>query len=273
MRLCTFHQRRVLGNISLGRTATSTNDIHQTLFDVFIDLTSHIFWSLVVFTQAVRKTGIGICTNIIRCSGSQLLEVRFQLLGSERTIQANREYGCMLDRSQESIQCLTRQGASTCIGHRNGKHQRDFPTHLFHGFHSCIDSSLGIERIEDGFYQDGIHASFNQSFHLFLISQSQLIEGDGTKCRIVHIRTHGASLVGRPYRTCHKTRLIGIHASIFIGQLTSQLGSSQVDFATIVFHMIVGHRNTLGIKRIGFDDISTSLQILAMNILNDMRSS
>ena len=36
--------------------------------------------------------------------------------------------------------------------------------------------------------------------------------------------------------------------------------------------MIVGHRDALGIERVGFDDIGTRLQVFAMNVLNDMRS-
>ena len=179
----------------------------------------------------------------------------------------------MFHRSQESVQRLTGQGTSTCIRHRYRKHQRDFTTHFLHRLTSSKNSSLSIERIEDSFNQDSIHATLKQGLHLLHIGTLQLIECDGTESRIVYIRTHRASLVGRAYRTCHKTRLIGIHVSILIGQLTSQLGSSQVDFATIVFHMIVGHRDTLRIEGIGFDDVRTSFQILAMNILNDMRSS
>ena len=178
----------------------------------------------------------------------------------------------MLYRCQESIQCLTGQCTSARIRHGNGKHQRNLSLHFLHGLACCKDSSLGIQRVENGFNQDSVHSSFQQSLHLFLVSICQLIKSYGTESRIIHIRTHGTSLIGRTDRTRYKTRFIRILASIFIGQFTSQLGCSQIYLPTTFFHMIVSHGNTLRIEAIRFNDISTDFQIFSMNILNHMRS-
>ena len=272
MGLCAFHQRDILGYVCLGSTTASSYDIHQTFIDILLHFPCHILRCLVVFTQAVRKSGIRISTDIIRRTTSQLLQERLQLLGTERAIQANGENRCMLYGSQKSIQCLAGQGTSSRIGHRDGKHQRNLPTDFFHCFHSCINSSLGIERIEDRFYQDGIYPTLKQGFHLFLIGIRQLIESNGTESRVVHIGTHGASLVGRSYRACHKTRLLRILGCIFIRQFTGKLGCSQVDFPTIVLHMIIRHRNALCIEGIGLDDIRPCFQILAMDVTDDIGS-
>ena len=131
----------------------------------------------------------------------------------------------MLYRCQESIQSLTGQSTSTCIRYGNGKHQRYLSLHFLHSLTGRKNSSLGIQRIENGFYQDSIHSPFQQSLHLLLVSLCQFIKSNGTESRIIHIRTHGTSLIGWTHRTCHKTRFIRILASIFIGQFTSQLSS------------------------------------------------
>ena len=273
MRFGTFYQRTILCYIGFGRTTTSTNDVYQSFINVFLDLSSHNFGSLVVLSQTVRKSGIRISADVIRSTRSQLTQERLQLLGSKRAVQSNGENRCMLNGCQEGFQCLTGQGASTGIGNGNGQHQRNFPTRLLHGLASRIDSRLGIQCIEDGFNQNCIYPAFEQSIHLLLVSLNQFIERNGTESRVIHIRTHRTGLVGRPNGTCYKSGFIGVLACIFIGQFAGQLSSSQVYFPAIGFYPIIGHRNALCIERIGFDDIGSSLQILTMNVLNNMRSS
>ena len=50
------------------------------------------------------------------------------------------------------------------------------------------NGSLAVERIEDGFDDEKIDATFQQRFRLIEISLAQLIERDRAKCRIVYVR-------------------------------------------------------------------------------------
>ena len=272
MRFSTLHQCTILCDISFGCTTTSTDDINQSFVNVFLHLGGHHFGSLVVLSQTVRKSGIWVGTDVIRSTRSQLTQERFQLLGSERTVQTYGENRCMLNRCQECFQRLTGQGTATGIGNSNGQHQRYFSTSLLHSFARRIDSRLGIQRIENGFNQNSIHPTFEQSIHLLLIGLNQFIERYGTISRVVYIRTHRTGFVGRANGTCYKTRFFRILACILIGQFAGQLSGGQVYFATIVFHPIIGHRNALCIERIGFDNIGSGLQIFTMNVLDYMRS-
>ena len=83
MRFCTSYQWNILSDVGFRCTTTTTDDVYQSFFDVFFYLTGHILGSLIVFTQTIRKTSIRIRTYIIRCTSSQLLQERLQLLGTE----------------------------------------------------------------------------------------------------------------------------------------------------------------------------------------------
>ena len=56
--------------------------------------------------------------------------------------------------------------------------------------------------------------------------------------------------------------------SIFIGQRTRQPGTLQVDVAHQVLRVVIGLTDTCGIECIGFDDVGSCLQILAVYVLH-----
>ena len=86
---CTGNQRGVLGNVGICRSATTTDNIHQSLMDILFYFMCHIGRSLVVCAQTVGQSGVGISTDIIRCTGSKLLQERFQLAGAKGAVQPN----------------------------------------------------------------------------------------------------------------------------------------------------------------------------------------
>ena len=86
---CTGNQRGVLGNVGICRSATTTDNIHQSLMDILFYFMCHIGRSLVVCAQTVGQSGVGISTDIIRCTDSKLLQERFQLAGAKGAVQPN----------------------------------------------------------------------------------------------------------------------------------------------------------------------------------------
>ena len=258
----------VFGNIGIGRSAATPNDIDKALFDIFSYLLCHVGWSLVIFTQAVGKSRIRIGTDIIRGAGSQLCQEWLQLTGTKRTVQAHGKDIGMLHRCQKSIQGLSRQRASADVGHRDREHDGDFHSHRLHGLLGSIDGSLGIQCIKYGFNEQCIYAPFEQRFHLLLVCGSQFVVAQGAKSGIVDVWAHGASLVGGSHRTCHETGLIGSTGRIFVRQLSGQFHGSQVHFTHIFFYVIVGHGHRCRAECVGFDDVCTGFKVFAVNVLN-----
>ena len=272
MRFSAFHQRSKPPDIGFGRSATSTDDVHQALIDVLFYFPLHFFGSLVVLSQRIGKPGIGICTDIIRRAAGKLLQEWLQLSGTERTVQPDREDIGMLHRSQECVKRLSRKGTSARIRDRDRKHQRHLASASLHRLFCGTDSRLRIQGIKNGFYQNRVYPTFQQCRHLFQISPGKPVESQGTVSRIVHIGTHRAGLVGRAYRPCHPTRLLRILCRIFIGKPACQTCRLTVDFRAIPFQMIICHRHTGGIEGIGLDNIGTCLQVFTVDICYHIRT-
>ena len=58
---------------------------------------------------------------------------------------------------------------------------------MFHGLHSGVDGHLGIERVEDGLNQQQVYPTLYQAFHLLYVGDKQLVVGQFTIGRIVHV--------------------------------------------------------------------------------------
>ena len=263
-----FHQGRKAGNVFFGRTATAADDVHQPFAHILAHLAGHLVGCLVVLAQAVGQAGIGIGADVIRGTGSQLLQEGFQLAGTERTVQAHRENVGMLNRSQEGIQRLAGQGTAGRIGNGDGEHQRHAAARIVHRLPGGIEGGFGIERVEDGLDEQRIDPTLQQGCHLLAVGIGQVVEGQGTVSGIAHIGAHGASLVGRTYGAGHEAGLLGRREGI--GCLTGQTGGGQVDIAHAMLHMVVGLADARGVERIGFDDVGTGSQILAVDVRHDV---
>ena len=259
MRFGIFNKFLILGNICFGSTTASTDYIHQSFIDIFLDFGSHFFGCLVVLPQTIRKSGIRVSTYIIRSTTGQLLQERFQLSGTKRAVQSDGKDISMLYRSQKRIKRLSRQRASSNIRNRNRKHQRNFSSQILHSCFCGQNSSFRIQCIENCFYQNSIYSPFKQSLHLFTVSFRKFIECQCTKSGIIYIRTHRASFVGRSYRTSNKAWLFGSSRCIFISNFTGQTSCRKIYLTAISLHMIICHRNSSCIKCICFDDISSCL--------------
>ena len=266
----TGYQGRIFGDVCIGRTTATANDVYQPFLNILFHFMRHIGRRLVILSQAVGQPRIGICTDIIRSTGSKLFQERFQLAGAKRAVQAYRKDIGMLNRGKKSLQSLSRQSTSSCIGYGNGQHNRNLNACSLHRLFRSKDSCFGIQCIEYGFYQQSIHSTFQQSFHLFPIGIGKFIVSQRTHSRIIHIGTHGASLIGRSDRAGYKTWFIRCRK--FISYFTCQFNGSQIHLTYIFLHMIIGHTDTGRTKRIGFNDIGTCHKIFTVYILYHIRA-
>ena len=168
----------------------------------------------------------------------------------------------MWNRDQESFGGLPWKGAATGICYCPRYHHRQpgtcFFKSIFHGKHG----RLGVKCIEDCFYEQDIHATINQSFGLLLVAFNQLIEANGTKTGVVHIRRHGGRFTGWPQRTGHKPGFVRVLMCEFPGSFFGDFSRSLVHLINHGFHFIVGHRNACGIKGIGFYDVGPGFKVL-----------
>ena len=139
-----------------------------------------------------------------------------------------------------------------------------------HGGHSGIDGTLRVQRVEDGLNEQGVYPTLNQRVHLLDVGLKQLAVGQVTTGGVADIGRHRAGLVGRSYRACHKSRLVGSRE--LVGCLSGQLGTGQRHLTGMTGHTVVGLADALGTKRVGLDDVGTSPEVAAMDVENHVRT-
>ena len=122
MRLFAHYQWPIRRNKRLIGTATTTDDVYQTLIYELTHLRRHALSGLVVEPHRIGQSGIGIGTNIIRCTLGEFTQEWFHLRGTKRTVQSNRKNVVGADAGKESIECLSTQRTTSQITHRYRKH-------------------------------------------------------------------------------------------------------------------------------------------------------
>ena len=243
MGLFANHQISIAGNKRLISTTTATDDIHQSLVHQFTHLGCHRFGRLVVETHRIGKSGIRIGRDIIRCHTGQLSEEGFHLRRTKRTVQSDGEDRIRAHAGEEGFERLTTQRTTCQITHRHREHDGQFYLPMLHHPHRGIDGHLGIERIKDCLYQQGIHPTLYESIHLFLIGRQQRIVVEVSGSRVTHIRRHRAGLVRGADRSRHKARLIV--GRELIRRLSRDSRSCKSHIVSGFLQMIVGLGDTL----------------------------
>ena len=170
------HEGRVLCDVGIRGAATAADDIDQPFADVFAHLLRHLLGRLVVAAKGIGQARIGIGRYIIRRVGSQLSEEGEHIRSTKRTVEAHGEDGSMADGSQKGFERLARKGAAALVGNGDAQHKR-YGLAMLEGALDGVDGRLGIERIKDGFDEQGIHATVQQSLNLFAVSLNQFIKG------------------------------------------------------------------------------------------------
>ena len=202
--LLTCHQGHVFRNKPFVRTATASDDVHQSLVNHLSHMRCHRLWCLVVEPHRVRQSCIGIGTDVIRCAPCQLAQEGQHLRRTERAVQTHREDGIAADAGKESLQRLSAECAPCQVADGSTQHDGQLRATLLHHRHGGIDSHLGIQRVEYRFYQQGIHPTRYQSVCLFAIRLEQFVVRHVTRSRITDVGRHRARLVRRSYTACHE---------------------------------------------------------------------
>ena len=238
MRLFSYNKRSIELDERICSATTATDDVHQSLVDELSHLRRHRLGCLVIESEGVGESGIGVATDIVWCLSRQFPQIRLHLCGTKRAVEPNRENGIATDTGQKGIERLSAECTPGQVADGDREHERQFYAFLLHRTHRSIDGTLGIERIEDRLYQQGIHPTLDQTVHLFLVSLEQLIVGQFPGSRVTHVGRHRQRLVRRSDAACHKPRFL--RRGVFIGQPTGYPSPFEGHLPSFMFQMIVG---------------------------------
>ena len=208
-RFYSLDNRNITGNKLVGGAAASTYDVDKSLVDVFGNLWCHRVGCLVVQTERIGQSGIGMATHIIWSLARKMGKEGFHLTGTKGAVETYGEdvvgaYAC-----EEGIECLSAKCAPCKVAHRHRHHYGHIPVKAANDIRGGIHCHLGVEGVEDGFDEQHVNPSIHQCLYLLGIGGEELVVGKFAQCRIADIGTHRAGLVGGTNRSCHKTRASG----------------------------------------------------------------
>ena len=255
-----------------GPTA-ATDDIEKATLGELFDDCRCLCWLFVVFTKGVRQTGVRVRRNVSAGLVRQLFQVRTQIAGAQRAVQAHRNGFGVADRVPERFSGLSGQCAARGIGNGPGDHDRQFKADFFeHALHG-ENCGLGIEGVEDRLDQDQIGAALDQAVSGFGVVFHQLIEGHVAVTGVVHVWRQRAGAAGRAENAGNEARLVGCFKGFSVSDLAGEAGTFYVQLIGQRFHAVIGLGNLGGVEGVGFENVRTSVQIGLFDGPNHVRTT
>jgi len=209
---------------------------------------------------------------------TQAVQVRKHVLGTEGTVETNAEGGGMENRDKEGFEGLSTEGASGGVTDGDGEHNGDADARGMHGFFGGVNGGFGVEGVEDGLYEEGIHAAFDEGGHLFEVGGGEVVEGDAAEGRVTDVRAHGEGLVGGADGADDEAGsgmtlvkgTLGRTLGNGVQGLAGEAGGSKVDVADEVLAVVVGEGDALGVEGVGLDDVCSGGEVAAVDVQNDV---
>ena len=253
-----------------GRGAAATaDDVEKTAVGELADHCRHLFGRLVVFAEGIRQAGVGMGGNVGVGDAGQFGDVGPQLRRAQRAVQPEGQRADVRERIPERLGGLAGQGAPRGVGNRAGNHHRQADARIVKKPLDGEQRRLGIQRVEDGFHQQNIHATLDQALRRLGIGGDQFVEVDVAKAGVVDIRRQAGGAVGGTENASDEARPVG--CAVVIGHCTGQPRRRPVQFRDQGFHAVVVHGNRSGIEGIGLDEVRAGLQIGGVNLADDRR--
>ena len=251
--------------------AAPSDDVDESRFGEPGDLGSHVSRRVVVLSEFVGQSGIGIDAYVALGDSRQRLDEGAHLLRTERAVEAyGDQVGHMRDGNPEGFGSLAGKSSSACVHDGSRNHYRHSSAD---GVEILLDSEksrFAVQGVEDGLYQEQINSSFHEPFELYDVVVDNFAEGDGPVAGIVHVRREGEGLVCRADRTGDKARFVGSFRTVCIRGFFREPRSFEVQFPDKLDGVVVPLRNRVGVEGVGFDDVRTGFKKIAVDGINDV---
>src|SRR5690606_15337150 len=256
----------------LGRgAAAAADDVEEAAAGELLDDFCHLPGALVVFAEFVGQPGVRVRGHMRVGDARDFLDMRTQLGGPQRAVEADGDGVGMGDRIPECFHRLPGQGATAGIGDGAGDHDRQGATAFSHLLLHRKDRRLGIERVEDRFDQQDVGAAGDQPIGGNLVVLHQLVEGDVAEGRVVDVRGDRCRAAGWSKDTGHEAWLVRVGTGELVTGGTGQPGTLVVQFTSQCLQLVVCLGDRCRVEGVGLDDIRPGLQIGPVNVTDNTR--
>ncbi len=249
--------------------AAAADDIDQPAVREFADKRGHGFRAFVIEAEFIRQAGVGIGADEGIGDARQFGDMGAHFARAERAIEADGKRPGVAQRMPERRRRLAGQGAPGEVGDRAGNHHRQRDARLFESFVNSEQRRLGVERVEDGFDQDQIGSTFDQTARGVLVGYAQFIEGDRAEAGIGDVRRDRGGAVGRPHRAGDEA-LSAVALFGFDRRFDRETRAFDVQLARQRFHAVIGLGDGSAGEGVGLDDIGAGLEIGEMDFADSV---
>ena len=247
------------------RAAAAADEIQMAGMRELAEHLGGVLGRFVVFAEGIGQTGVRIHADVGIREPRQLFDVGTKLFDAERAIEADGDRARVAHRRPEGFHRLARERAPRGIGDRAGDDDGQIHAGRIERRAHRVDSRLGIQRIENGFDEDGVGAAVDETARGIAVGRHELIERDRAITRIVDVGRNGSRLAGRPQAAGHVAGAAQL-LRFRIGDAARELHGFEVQLVHQLFEVVVGERQRSRIEGVGGDDVRAGVEELPVNV-------
>ena len=169
------------------RAAAAADEIEMSRVRELAEHLGGVLGRFVVFTEGIGQAGVRIHTHVRIGEARQLFDVGPQLFDAERAVQADRDGARVAHRRPERLHRLARERAPRSIGDRAGDDDGQIDALFVERVAHRVDRRFRVQRVEDGFDEDGIRAAIDEAARGIAVGGHELVERDRAVTRIVDV--------------------------------------------------------------------------------------
>ncbi len=253
-----------------ARPAAAADDVDDPGLGEFAQDRGHRLGRLVIPAELVGQPGVGMCGHERVREAGELLHVGPELSRPERAVQADYERPGVADRIPERLDGVAGERPAAGVGDRAGDPERHLDAQLIENALDREYGRLGVEDVEDGLDHQQVGAADEQPAGGLGIRLGQLLESDGARGWVGHVRGDRGGLVRWPQRSDNEARSVGIALLGGVGRCPRDPGRLNVDLVGHALHPVIGLGNARGGERVGRDDVGAGRQVRVVDGANDV---
>ncbi len=219
--------------------------------------------------ERVGQAGVRVATEIAGGDAREFLDVGTHLVRAERAIDADAERPGVRDGNPEGLERLRVERAAR-VENGDGNLDRDAASDLLEGLLDGEERGLGVERVEDGFDQQGVAAALDQAERLLAVGVDELHVGDAARAGVVGVAGNRGGAVGRAHRAGDEALAARIRGDEFIADAAGEARGLDVEFRDDGLEVVIGLGNDLGVERVGLDDVGAGFEEAAVDGRDDV---
>ena len=210
-----------------ARAAAAADHIHHAAICELADDLGHLLRRFVVFAEFVWQTCVWMRGNTNVGDSRELIDIRAQFAGAQRTVKTDHERIRMPYGIPEGLAGLSGERTAGRISDRARDHDRHFKANSLEAAFNREDGGFGVQCVKNRFDHQKVDAALKQGNYGLFVCRRQFGKTDISITRVVNVRRKRRRAIGWPENACDPARFTGLRR-VRIGTLAREVCGHQV---------------------------------------------